>query len=171
MDIGRTMRGNKKASRRGLLFGIRGSSVLLLLGLGLRGLGGEGFVDGGSLAELSKRFLERGDVGLVRHEHYGHRVGLEVALEVLDAFLKGDVLLDLRDAALAMEIDIKYYDLLLALGESNSDAHHTEHQQREEFFLHDIKSIKVKESKRGVTAYSTDHKGGLRKGQLHKRVC
>lgn len=134
MDIGRTMRGNKKASRRGLLFCISGSSALLLLGLGLRGFGGEGFVDGGSFAKLSKGLLEGWNVGLVRHEYYGYRVGLEVALEVLNTFLKGDVLLDLRDAALAMEIDIKYNDLLFALGESNRDAQHTEHQKGEKFF-------------------------------------
>ena len=76
---------------------------------------GSGLDDGSGLFDLFKGFEERGDVGFGGVVCDGNGFGFEVTDDVLDAFLKGYVLHDLVNTALAMEVHREDHYLLIGL--------------------------------------------------------
>ena len=76
---------------------------------------GSGLDDGSGLFDLFEGFEERGDVGFGGIVCDGNGFGFKVTDDVLDAFLKGYVLHDLINTALAMEVHRENHYLLIGL--------------------------------------------------------
>ena len=92
--------------------------VVVVVVVGVFGRGERsGFIDCG------KGFPESRDVGFSGVESHDDGFGVEVALEVFDTFLVGDVPVDFVDAALTMKVHIKRHGLLFGLGKSSVTGH------------------------------------------------
>ena len=72
-------------------------------------------LDGGRFVDFLEGFEERGDVGFVGIEGDGDRFGRKITNDVLDAFLKSDILHDLIATSLTMQIDGKNDHLFVCL--------------------------------------------------------
>ena len=76
---------------------------------------GSGFDDCSGLFDLFESFEERWDVGFGGIVRDGNGFGFEVTDDVLDAFLKGYILHDFVNTALAMDVHRENHYLLIGL--------------------------------------------------------
>ena len=76
---------------------------------------GSCFDDGSGLFDLFESFEERGDVGFGGIVRDGDGFGFEVTDDVLNAFLKGYILHDFINTALAMDVHRENHYLLIGL--------------------------------------------------------
>ena len=77
----------------------------------------------GGFIDCGKSFLESRDVGFSGVESHDDGFCVEVALEVFDSFLVGNVLVDFVNAALTVQVHIERYGLLFGLGKSGVAGH------------------------------------------------
>ena len=77
----------------------------------------------GGFVDCGKGLLESRDVGFSGIESHDDGFGVEVALEVFDSFLVGNVLVDFVNAALTVQVHIKRYGLLFGPGKSGVSGH------------------------------------------------
>ena len=77
----------------------------------------------GGFIDCGKGFLESRDVGFSGIESHDDGFGVEVALEVFDSFLVGNVLVYFINAALTVQVHIERYGLLFGPGKSGVAGH------------------------------------------------
>ena len=66
-------------------------------------------MDLGGFVDFGEGGLQATDIGLGGIEDNGNGLTVEVANQIFDATLKGDVLLNLGDTTLAMQVDIEHH--------------------------------------------------------------
>lgn len=98
--------------------------------------GGRGLflaVDCGGFADFLERLLQGGNIGFGRVKNNGDLFLFQIADEVLDTLLEGDILFNLGNTPLAVDGHVKHYRLALRLGKS-ADGKQTENNIKDKLF-------------------------------------